>query len=72
MVAVFMNCYDRIMRKKSLIETNPYLRDPEQRRKGLIRSVATSTAIETGANAETIARTLRKARKIQLVRRQRG
>ncbi len=48
-MAVFMNCYDRIMRKKSLIETNPYLRDPEQRRKGLIRSIATSTAIETGA-----------------------
>lgn len=46
------------MRKKPLIETNPYLRDPERRRKGLIMSAASSTAIETGAKVETIARAL--------------
>ena len=34
------------MRKKSLMETNPYLRDPEKRDKLLKRSVASSTAIE--------------------------
>ncbi|TAM47314.1 MAG: hypothetical protein EPN55_02620 [Gammaproteobacteria bacterium] len=37
------------MEQKPLIETNPYLRDPAKFRKALIRSVASSTAIETGA-----------------------
>lgn len=36
------------MSKKSLIETNPYLKDPEQRRELIYIAVATSTAIETG------------------------
>ena len=36
------------MVEKSLIETNPYLRDPEQRRELIYTAVATSTAIETG------------------------
>jgi len=53
-----MNRYDCTMRKKPLIETNPYLRDPELRRKGLIMSTASSTAIETGAKVKTIARAL--------------
>lgn len=32
--------------KKSLIETNPYLKDPEQRKKLLRRSLVSSFAIE--------------------------
>lgn len=34
------------MKQKSLIETNPYLKDPEMRRKLVIRSVRTSCAVE--------------------------
>ena len=56
------------MRKKPLIETNPYLRDPERRRKGLIMSAASSTAIETGAKVERIARTLTRESKFLSVR----
>ena len=55
-----MSCYDCIVRKKPLIETNPYLLDAEKFRKDLITSVSSSTAIETGAKVETIARTLTK------------
>ncbi len=46
------------MLNKPLIETNSYLRDPEQFRKALITSVSSSTAIETGAPVESIARML--------------
>jgi hypothetical protein len=46
------------MSDKPLIETNPDLRDPEQFRTALITSVASSTAIETGASLESIARML--------------
>ena len=46
------------MKQKPLIETNPYLRDPEKFRKALIMSVASSTAIETGAPVASIARML--------------
>lgn len=46
------------MEQKPLIETNPYLRDPEKFRKALIKSVASSTAIETGAPVAAIARML--------------
>jgi H+/Cl- antiporter ClcA len=42
------------MKQKPLIQTNPYLRDPEKFRKALITSVASSTAIETGAPIATI------------------
>jgi hypothetical protein len=34
------------MKKKSLLETNPYLKDPELRAALIERFVATSTAIE--------------------------
>lgn len=34
------------MKKKSLIETNPYLKDPAEREAGIILNVATSSAIE--------------------------
>jgi hypothetical protein len=43
---------------KTLIETDPYLCDPEKFRKALITSVASSTAIETGAPIESIVRML--------------
>lgn len=46
------------MLDKPLIETNPYLRDSEQFRTALITSVASSTAIETGASIESIVRML--------------
>lgn len=46
------------MEQKPLIETNPYLRDPKKFRKALIMSVASSTAIETGAPVASIVRML--------------
>jgi hypothetical protein len=46
------------MLKKSLIQTNPYLRTPEQYRKILVTNVSSSTAIETGASVASIAKTL--------------
>ncbi len=36
------------MKRKSLAETNPHLRDPAKAERQTIRSVASSTAIETG------------------------
>jgi len=44
--------------QKPLIETNPYLRDPEKLRKALDTSIAGSTAIETGAPIASIVRML--------------
>ena len=46
------------MRKKSLIETNPYLQNSEKYRNSLITNVSSSTAIETGDNVCSIADTL--------------
>ena len=46
------------MNNKPLIETNPHLMDPAKYRKALIANVASSTAVETGAPVESIARTL--------------
>jgi hypothetical protein len=46
------------MSKKPLIETNPYLKDAARYRRDLITAVSTSTAIETGARAGTIAKSL--------------
>ena len=40
--------------KKSLFETNLYLRDPEKYRESLVANVASSTAIETGADVEDL------------------
>jgi hypothetical protein len=34
------------MRKKSLLTTNPYLKDPAKRRAGLLKFVISSSAIE--------------------------
>jgi hypothetical protein len=48
------------MKRASLRETNPHLRDPAQFQEDLIWSVATSTAIETGESVEAIAKDLRR------------
>lgn len=69
---MFMSCYDCIMRKKPLIETNPYLLNPEKFRKDLITSVSSSTAVETGAKVETIVRTLSKELKSMPVKTRQG
>lgn len=54
------------MNKQSLLETNPYLKVPEKYRQALITNVASSTAVETGASIESIARKLKKAEKSNL------
>jgi hypothetical protein len=46
------------MKNKPLIETNPHLKVPAKYRKALIANVASSTAVETGASVESIARIL--------------
>ncbi|MEO8339925.1 MAG: hypothetical protein ABI604_09440 [Nitrospirota bacterium] len=46
------------MKNKPLIETNPHLKDPAKYRKALTVNVASSTAVETGAPVESIARIL--------------
>ena len=51
------------MEQKPLIETNPYLRDPEKFRKALVTSVASSTSIETGTPIASIARILEEGEK---------
>ncbi len=51
------------MKQKPLIETNRFLRDPEKLRKALIKSVASSTAIETGAPVASVARMLEEGAK---------
>ena len=48
------------MSKKSLLETNPYLKLPEKYRQALITNVASSTAVETGASIDSIIRKLKK------------
>ena len=47
-----------VIRKKPLIETNPSMKDIDRYRRGLIKNVYSSTAIETSANVGTIAKTL--------------
>lgn len=50
--------YNFKMKQKPLIDTSRYIRDPEKFRKALIRSVASSTAIETGETVASITRML--------------
>ena len=47
--------YNSPMKRKPLIDTNRYMRDPEKFRKALVRCVASSTAIETGTTVASIA-----------------
>ena len=51
------------MKHKSLIETNPHLKNPAKYRKALVANVASSTAVETGASIESIARILAEPQK---------
>lgn len=60
------------MEQKPLIETNPYLRDPEKFRKALITNVSSSTAVETGAPVESIARTLIEGNKSHTLKKPQG
>jgi hypothetical protein len=60
------------MKQKPLIETNPYLRDPAKFRKALIKSVASSTAIETGASVASVARVLEEGAKSKPLKTTRG
>ena len=52
-----------IMKKKSLIETNPYLQNLEKYRESLITNVSSSTAIETGASVQSVVNTLTEVRR---------
>lgn len=56
------------MNKKPLIETNPHLKAPAQYRKALITNVASSTAVETGASVDSIARILAETGKTPAVK----
>ena len=47
------------MRKKPLIETNPYLRDPEKYEKSLVANILSSTAIEIGPLPASLKRALK-------------
>lgn len=46
------------MRKKSLIETNPYLKDPDRYEHALITNVSSSTTVELGVLSQTITNAL--------------
>ena len=42
------------MKKKSLFDSNPYLKDHKKYQDSLITSVSSSTALETGASVESV------------------
>lgn len=60
------------MDPKPLSETNPYLRDPKKFRRALITSVASSTAIETGAPVASVARMLEESAKTEPLKTTKG
>lgn len=60
------------MKNKPLIDTNPHLKIPAKYRKALIANVASSTAVETGASIESIARILTGTNKPSLVKKTNG
>ncbi len=60
------------MEQKPLIETNPFLRDPKKFRAALIANVSSSTAVETGASVEAIARALAVADKSRSFKKPQG
>lgn len=64
-MAYLTACYNALMKQKPLIETNPYLRDPEKFRKALITSVTSSTSIKTGAPVALIARMLEETKEAE-------
>lgn len=60
------------MKNKPLIDTNPHLMIPAKYRKALIANVASSTAVETGASIESIARILTETSKPSPVKKTNG
>ena len=52
--------YNVAMKRKTLSQVNPHLRDPEKTARQLIRSVASSTAIETGESVRDIEKKIRR------------
>ena len=52
--------YNVAMKGKTLSQVNPHLRDPEKAARQLIRSVASSTAIETGESVRDIEEKIRR------------
>lgn len=42
------------MEKKTIAQTNPHLQDPEKALRQRVRSIASSTAIETGQSIEEL------------------
>jgi hypothetical protein len=42
------------MKANSLLQTNPHLKNPKTAQRMIIRSIASSTAIETGESIEAI------------------
>ena len=60
------------MHKKSLLKTNPYLQVPDKYRQALITNVASSTAVETGASIESVARKLTKQEKVEKIMKSQG
>jgi hypothetical protein len=48
--------YDRVVKRQPLSKTNPHLRDTRRAQRGRARSIASSTAIETGESAAVIER----------------
>ena len=48
------------MKKKSLSDTNPYLKDPEKRQAMIARAVISSSAIEGVRKPAVLATTIRK------------
>lgn len=56
------------MKHKTLIETNPHLKDPAKYRQALVANVASSTSVETGASIESIARILTEPEKPSAVK----
>jgi hypothetical protein len=57
------------MNTEPLIKTNPYLKAPDRYRKALIANVASSSAVETGAPVESIARTLAEQETLRRIKR---
>lgn len=47
------------MPKKSLLESNPFLKDQTKYRDALITSVSSSTAIETATSTTSVAKSLK-------------
>ena len=52
--------YNVAMKRKTLSEANPHLRDAEKAARQRIRSVASSTAIETGEPVRDIEKKIRR------------